>query len=103
MTLISILVSFAACTHSAPICDAQLKTGIDPNLIYAICQVESKGNTTAYTPADGTSPSYGMCQVKYRTAEWLGFKGRQAELMIPAINAEYAARYLRANLWRYKI
>lgn len=69
-------------------------------LLLAICTTESHLKNVK-VPHDGGSPSYGICQIKYDTAKMLGFKGKPDDLMIPTINAEYAAKYLAYQVSRY--
>ena len=69
-------------------------------LLLAICTQETNlTNVVVYH--DGSSPSYGVCQVKYDTAKMLGFKGRPNDLVNPATNAKWAASYLRYQERRY--
>lgn len=69
-------------------------------LLLAICSSETDlTNVTVYH--DGGSPSYGVCQVKYKTAHMLGFKGKAADLVDPRVNAQWAASYLKYQLDRY--
>lgn len=82
-------------------CKVEQQTPISARLIYAICMVESHGNTLAYVANDAGSPSYGLCQVKEKTARWLGFKGDALELMKPEVNVLYCAKYLQYHLKRY--
>lgn len=75
--------------------------GLDQKALSALCFVESSHNPKAINPDDGSTPSIGLCQVKYRTAQWLGFTGEAHDLKDPFINAMYAAKYLRYQLDRY--
>lgn len=103
MDVFSIVLSTSACFGMPSyICDAQLTTGLDPKLLYAVCLAESSGNIKAYVHQDGTSPSIGLCQVKLGTAKGLGFTGTAEQLMQPGTNAHYAAKYLVKKLNRYK-
>ena len=74
---------------------------IPPGLLSALCFVESRHNIDAIHHDDGRSESLGVCQIKYNTAKWLGYKGDIVDLMIPEINALYAAKYLEYQLKRY--
>lgn len=69
-------------------------------LLLAICTHES-GLKNVFVPHDVTGPTYGICQVKQATAEMLGYKGPVGGLMIPSVNAEYAAKYLKYQKDRY--
>jgi soluble lytic murein transglycosylase-like protein len=50
---------------------------------------------------DGGTPTYGICQVKYETAQMLGYSGQPSGLMDPKENAKWAANYLRYQQVRY--
>lgn len=80
---------------------AGLLNGVDPSLLSALCFVESSHQPAAYVHVDGNSPSYGLCQIKYETAKWLGFKGKAGELFDRNVNAYWAARYLGYQISRY--
>lgn len=80
---------------------AALIVGIDPELLSAVCYVESGHKVDAYVHNDGGSPSYGQCQIKMDTAKDMGFNGTKAQLMSPGTNALYAAKYLRYQHKRY--
>lgn len=81
---------------------ASLTYGIPQGLLEAICYVESNHNPMAVTHRDGGSASLGICQVKYKTARFMGFKGQPNGLLKPEVNIEYAAKYLSYQLKRYK-
>lgn len=83
---------------------------INPVLMRAICQVESRCKPNAVNHDDGTarqkaagvvSKSHGLFQIKMSTANWLGFKGTVRQLQQPEINAWYAAKYLSRLYSRY--
>lgn len=71
-------------------------------LLESVCYIESKYDVKAVHHDDGGEDSLGVCQIKLSTAKWLGFKGNRRQLMSPSVNIEYAARYLRRQLDRYK-
>lgn len=73
---------------------AALIVGIDPELLSAVCYVESGHKVDAYVHNDGGSPSYGQCQIKLSTAKDMGFQGGAKALMRAETNALYAAKYL---------
>jgi soluble lytic murein transglycosylase-like protein len=75
---------------------------LPPNLLSAVCLVETKHNPKAVRVQDGGSPSYGLCQVKLATARGLGFDGAIADLLDPKVNATLAAKYLRQQHARYR-
>lgn len=81
---------------------AGLLTGVDPTLLSALCYVESKHDAGAYVAMDGSSPSYGICQIKLGTAKHMGFRGTAEQLMEPSVNIFYAAKYLQWQKARYK-
>jgi soluble lytic murein transglycosylase-like protein len=74
---------------------------LPPDLLSSICYVESKHDAFAVHHDDGGSDSLGVCEIKYETAKWLGFKGDAPELMNPRQNIYYAGKYLRYQLDRY--
>jgi soluble lytic murein transglycosylase-like protein len=78
-----------------------LQLNLPPKLLSSICYVESKYDTAAIHYNDGKTHSYGVCQIKYSTAKWLGFKGTPAELMEPKNNIYYAGLYLKHQIKRY--
>lgn len=69
-------------------------------LLLAICAQES-GLKNIYTPDDGGTPTYGICQVKFGTAQMMGYHGAADGLMKPATNAKYAAKYLKYQETKY--
>lgn len=69
-------------------------------LLLAICTHESNLKNVK-VPNDGGSPTYGICQVKYETAQMMGFDGKPKDLMDPSTNAKYAAAYLKYQKERY--
>lgn len=74
---------------------------LPPQLLSALCYVESTHKINAYHMDDGNSPSLGICQVKLGTARLLGFRGTEEQLMDPEVNIEYAGKYLSKQLRRY--
>jgi soluble lytic murein transglycosylase-like protein len=90
--MVSLTTLFLAATinHSLPV-----------GLLESLCYVESKHNVNAVHRDDGNSDSLGVCQIKYRTAQYMGFKGTRQQLMLPTVNIYYAGKYLRHQLNRY--
>jgi soluble lytic murein transglycosylase-like protein len=87
-------------TYTQIILAAAKSAKISGALLLAICTHETNlTNVTVYH--DGDSPSYGICQVKYETAEMLGFKGQGEDLVNPFVNAKWAARYVKYQESRY--
>ena len=72
------------------------------NLLSSLCYVESKHDINAIHVDDGTSNSVGICQIKWSTAKWLGFKGTEKQLMDPKTNIHYAGKFLKYQQTRYK-
>ncbi len=70
-------------------------------LLKSVCWVESKLHPDVIHHKDGKSNSYGMCQIKLRTAMGLGFSGSAKELMTVDTNIRMAGRYLSWQLGRY--
>lgn len=75
--------------------------GLPSNLLSSICYIESNHNPNKIHFNDGNGNSVGICQVKFKTAKWLGFKGSEKELMDSKVNIYYAALYLRYHIKRY--
>ena len=74
---------------------------ISPGLLSALCYVESNHAVHAIHLNDGGSNSVGVCQIKLRTAQAVGFRGTERELSDPTTNVYWAARYLHWQLNRY--
>lgn len=81
---------------------AASRTGLPPSLLIAICDVESNLNPKAINKDDGHGDSIGLCQVKLKTARWIGCANKTQELFVARWNARCAARYLAFQLKRYK-
>jgi soluble lytic murein transglycosylase-like protein len=75
---------------------------LPPGLLESVCWVESRHVVSAIHHDDGSGDSLGICQVKYKTAKWLGFKGTEKDLMKPGNNIKVSAMYLRYQINRYK-
>jgi soluble lytic murein transglycosylase-like protein len=75
---------------------------LDPDLLRAIVWQESRGDPLAarFEPKISDT-SYGLGQVLLGTARDLGFAGTVQELLDPATNLFYAAKYLRSRFDRY--
>lgn len=78
-----------------------LQFSLPPDLLSAMCFVESGHRTEAINRHD-KGRSIGVCQVKLKTAKFMGFKGTEAELMEPEVNVYYAGKYLRHCYDRYE-
>lgn len=79
-----------------------MQLGIPEGLLESLCYVETKHDVSAIAYFDGKTHSYGICQIKYKTAKSLGFKGSEEELMIPKNNIYYAGKFLAYQHKRYK-
>jgi soluble lytic murein transglycosylase-like protein len=86
--------------YSAIILSIAKVVGVPGALLLAICTQESNLQNIV-APYDHGSPSYGLCQIKQDTAKSLGYTGNGDGLMIPDVNARYAAKYLKMQLDRY--
>ena len=75
----------------------------DKNLIRAIIDQESDWKVDAKRYEKSCKCySLGIMQVRYTTAQMMGFKGTEDELMQPEINIKYGVAYLKYQLRRYK-
>lgn len=71
-------------------------------LTLAICSVESDFRNV-YKKDDGGSPSYGICQIKHSTAEWISDREFEEDLLMdPEHNYLFAHMYVKYQLKRYK-
>lgn len=86
------------------------KVEVPRALLLALCWGEgwaSKSMGKDPTHMDGDTLSYGICQVKLETAEWMDklykhkIKATPSRLEDPKINAFYAAKYLKYQLKQY--
>lgn len=84
------------------------KVEISRKWLLAVCWQESSFRTAGVSKLDGHTKSYGICQVKYETAQFMDkvFKHKvlvtKANLEDTYVNAFYAAKYLKYQLKRYK-
>ncbi len=74
---------------------------LPPNLLSAICWVESKHDVNAIHYDDGPEDSLGICQVQLSSAYTVGFRGTAEELMKPEINTIIAGAILKQQMDRY--
>lgn len=84
------------------------KAEIPRALLLAVCYGESNFNTKLkLTHMDGKTLSFGICQVKLESAQWLDLyckhkiKANSIRLNDNKINAFYAAKLLKYHLKRY--
>lgn len=104
-------VSVSAESHRPFFIDLYAKKyQIDPELLIAICTVESRCRTNVINHNDGTihqkkhrivSKSYGMFQLKLATARSLGFKLNYKNLLKTDTNTLYAAKLLKSLYDKY--
>jgi hypothetical protein len=71
------------------------RQGVPPDLAHAVMMLESGGDPTRTGPMG----EVGLMGVRLATAMMLGFRGDQAELLDPALNATYGVAHL-AQAWR---
>ncbi len=76
--------------------------GIPATLLLSICSAESDLRADVVNFQDGGGDSIGICQTKESTARMLGFSGDPNLLLNRWYSAQYAAKYLRRQLRRYK-
>jgi hypothetical protein len=92
MSNIILVIAFLTTSHQQK---------LPPMLLSSLCYVESRHHADTIHHDDGGTDSLGTCQVKLATAQWLGFKGTEKQLMEPRTNIHYAGLYLRYQLTRY--
>jgi soluble lytic murein transglycosylase len=81
------------------IIDAARRHKLDPDLVTAIVEAESRGNPTAVSRAQ----AYGLMQVRVPTArDMAGRDVTVEELFDPVVNLDLGCRYLRRMLDRYR-
>jgi len=80
---------------------AALNEGLSPQLLGALCWVESNHNPYVTNFDDNGAHSHGICQIKLATARSVGFMDNPMNLYYVRINARYAAKYLKFQLDRY--
>lgn len=82
------------------------KVDVPREILLALCWGESSFRSNV-SHMDNGSMSYGTCQVKLETAQWLdkvyhhAHKATAAKLENTKVNAFYAAKYLQYQLVRY--
>lgn len=69
---------------------------IDPILVMAIIRTESSFDAKAYRyEAHIKDASYGLMQLLYGTAQWMGYKGSPEGLYDPETNIIYGMKFLQ--------
>jgi soluble lytic murein transglycosylase-like protein len=74
---------------------------LPPDLLSKICFVESSFRENVVTIDHNGLHSVGLCQIQLRTAQALGFKGEEKDLLDPHTNVKYAGAYLSYQFDRY--
>ena len=74
----------------------------DHKLVLAVIKIESGNNRLAYNGSDrdGRGP-YGLMQLKFATARYVGFNGKASDLYDWRTNLKYGVRYLNYQYRRY--
>ena len=67
---------------------------VNPVLVAAIVKTESNFNPRA-VGFDPGGYSWGLGQIKWSTARWLGFRGSKTDLLNPATNLVWMVKYLK--------
>ena len=75
--------------------------GISSSLLFSLCHTETRIRNVI-NHKDGGSPSYGLCQVKLRTAKQFFPNITAKDLMEPYKNAFVAGTYLKHQSERFK-
>lgn len=88
-------------TLSAIFIATTLHLGLPPGLLSSLCFVETNHDIAAIHVDDGQGDSLGICQIKLRTAQWLGYKGTDEQLMNPQVNIYWSGVYLKYQIRRY--
>lgn len=83
-TVVTILIYFYATYH-----------GVSPELAIAIAKTESNLKPSAVTKEAKGGKSYGLFQVRWKTAADLGFRGTQQQLLDLDINIALGTAYIR--------
>lgn len=89
-------------TLTALLTTVSIQFGLPHGLLDSVCYIESGRNPAAVHIKDGDSNSIGLCQIKLKTAKWLGFRGSEKDLYNPKVNVRYAAKYLQYQIIRHK-
>jgi len=82
---------------------ANITYPLPKNLLKALIKAESNFNSKAYRYEKHLNDaSYGLCQILFKTAQWIGYKGKPSGLFNPKINIDLGAKYLvsRINIWQ---
>lgn len=86
---------------------ASTYVGVPEDLMIAVAWVESSHRTTLPVKKDGSTPSYGVFQIKLETARWVDkvyhhkHKATPTRLLTVDDNALYACKYMKLLLKRY--
>lgn len=90
------------------ITEAATSVGVPVELMLAVAWVESSYRTNLPTVRDGSTPSYGIFQIKLETAQWVDRVYKHRHVATAALlkgnvhaNAYYACKYMRLLIRRY--
>ncbi len=79
-----------------------LSRNVEPAVVAAIIDVESSGVADAVRyEANVEDYSYGLMQIRWTTADWLGYTGSREGLLNPDTNIEYGTAYLGNRYAKY--
>ncbi len=92
----------AVLAHRSLIMSQGVKSGIEAAIIAAIISAESGGDATRTRwEANVEDYSYGLMQIRWTTAKWLGYGGSRDGLLKPSDNISYGVKYLKYQYDRY--
>ena len=76
---------------------------LDPAMVMTICEIESSWRFEAYREEPRIQDaSYGVMQVLFKTAQWLGFTGNRNDLYQPEVCILYGMLLLKKNFQTLK-
>src|ERR1700677_2180751 len=78
-----------------------IRFGLPPDLLSSVCFVETRHHAEAIHRDDGQGNSIGICQIKLKSAQTVGYKGSEEDLLKPEVNIYYAAAILKHQIDRY--
>lgn len=73
---------------------------ISPSVLAGVCYKESRFHPRKVHHDDGSTDSYGLCQIKLELARALGYQGTEKGLLKADVNALFAAKALRYHQGR---
>jgi len=63
-----------------------IRFGLPPDLLSSVCYVETGHKVEAIHKNDGHGDSIGICQIKLASAQTVGYKGTEKDLLKPEVN-----------------